>query len=56
MEQLKKLILSLTVLLTSTIVYAQTQISGTVIDGRNYHWCYSYGKGNLERYNYRFRR
>jgi TonB-linked SusC/RagA family outer membrane protein len=32
MEQLKKLILSLTVLLTSTIVYAQTQISGTVVD------------------------
>ena len=32
MEQLKKLILSLAVLLTSTIVYAQTQISGTVVD------------------------
>ena len=32
MEQLKKLFLSLTVLLTSTIMYAQTEISGTVID------------------------
>ena len=32
MEQLKKLILSLTVLLTSTIMYAQSEISGTVID------------------------
>ena len=32
MEQLKKLFLSLTVLLTSTIMYAQTEISGTVVD------------------------
>ena len=32
MEQLKRLFLSLTVLLTSTLMYAQTQISGTVID------------------------
>ena len=32
MEQLKKLFLSLTVLLTSTVMYAQTEISGTVID------------------------
>ena len=32
MEQLRKLFLSLTVLLTSTIMYAQTEISGTVID------------------------
>ena len=32
MEQLKKLFLSLTLLLTSTIMYAQSEISGTVID------------------------
>ena len=32
MKQLKKLFLSLLALLTSTIMYAQTEISGTVID------------------------
>ena len=32
MKQLKKLLLSLLALLTSTIMYAQTEISGTVID------------------------
>ena len=32
MEQLKKLFLSLLALLTSTIMYAQTEISGTVVD------------------------
>ena len=32
MKQLKKLFLSLMALLTSTIMYAQTEISGTVID------------------------
>ena len=32
MEQLKKLFLSLTLLLMSTIMYAQTEVSGTVVD------------------------
>ena len=32
MEQLKKILLSLLALLTSTIMYAQTEISGTVVD------------------------
>ena len=32
MKQLKKLFLSLLALLTSTIMYAQSEISGTVID------------------------
>ena len=32
MEQLKKLFLSLLALLTSTIMYAQSEISGTVVD------------------------
>ena len=32
MEQLKKLVLSLALILTSTIMYAQTEISGTVVD------------------------
>ena len=32
MEQLKKLFLSLALILTSTIMYAQTEISGTVVD------------------------
>ena len=32
MKQLKKLFRSLLALLTSTIMYAQTEISGTVID------------------------
>ena len=32
MEQLKKLFLSFTLLLTSTIMYAQSEISGTVVD------------------------
>ena len=32
MEQLKKLLLSFVLILTSTIMYAQTEISGTVVD------------------------
>ena len=32
MEQLKRLFLSFTLILASTILYAQTEISGTVID------------------------
>ena len=32
MEQLKKLFLSFALLLTSTIMYAQSEISGTVVD------------------------
>ena len=32
MEQLRKLFLSLALILTSTIMYAQTEISGTVVD------------------------
>ena len=32
MEQLKKLFLSFTLLLMSTIMYAQTEVSGTVVD------------------------
>ena len=32
MEQLKKLFLSFALLLASTIMYAQSEISGTVVD------------------------
>ena len=32
MEQLKKMFLSFALLLTSTIMYAQSEISGTVVD------------------------
>ena len=32
MEQLRKMFLSLALLLTSTIMYAQSEISGTVVD------------------------
>ena len=32
MEQLKKLFLSLTLILASTILYAQSEVSGTVVD------------------------
>ena len=32
MEQLRKLFLSMTLILMSTIAYAQTEISGTVVD------------------------
>ena len=32
MEQLKKMFLSFALLLMSTIMYAQTEISGTVVD------------------------
>ena len=48
MEQLKKLFLSLFALLTCTVMYAQSEISGTVVDAD--------GEGYVERYDYRFRR
>ena len=65
MKQLKKLLLSLLALLTSTIMYAQTEISGTVIDPTGEtvigatvmeKGTSNGGEGNLERYDYRFRR
>ena len=68
MEQLKKLFLSFALVFVSTIMYAQTEISGTVTDAtgetvigatvmeKGTSNGTGYGKRYLERHSHRFRR